>query len=1076
MAAAHAEAAQPASGSASNPKSSAPGSPGHWNPLLVAVAAEPLRRAVTESTAGVNTPKTSEALRLLGTYLSDSTTVDFAYYLILERATAERKRSVQVLTQCVELLKRNLLRHVPTTATLRHIDAFCLSTINSIKACSTAAKSSAHGLVKSLTYVRALVARHISSSNSAFSPTFAQASRLPVDNPLLTPTSARTPLAVPTTFLASPVPSPSETFRLPPDEPPALLPISPNEQLKPAKQQRSTFLLLRWALRDGETLPLLRATLGHSPDIKKPRLSWLSGETANSVSNAGDKSQDSTFAIDNSAAYADHIKPVAAAKRKQQLGESGPASIVWKGRGAQLLFQYRCYSEQAPLRLSHKEVAEVIAAVCTDASEPGIIHNVLIKILMDMYLVDPQVAAPLTLSLLQDMLSSSSVGIRVRAFDLLLNLGVHAHLLVPPPDPEPLSSAASPTRNEIRSRAAAVRDLEDWLWRLLEEMLLFVTQVDESVEEVWAAAVSGMLYLATRNGAVDYLKFQSVDIRALRALLDIAGSSYWPPRVQQELIQIAAHSSYVVSVDNRLRRRGSMDGDGLLGTTELDLNRVERLGGIKLICEQYAAALSLAVQKTLFAVLFDCALGHIRLTPRGQELCSSEADIRAVFTSLVAAELPEFMASACKLAVAGMCDGVAQFVVTAVERKEKAGKFSSKLLKAVVSELQMLAIDGRTVDKEFQSQIAATLGMNDTEGSSGMQTQSLQAWGNLRALLCSDRYEDRANGTGWLFELLAGCAGYLRWENDAEGVGGVALGAEFATPPLAGLGLDGDPDVESKEEVGSTTRSRALQVLCELLEHPNPVVRSGYLTVVERLLLLQQISWAGDWSTQSQAANGPAVDEVISAMNEGLGKLVAVGEKDTAMLLRMCNVMLLMVSASRDGAAVADENDMLVTRLLTGQAHVPKERLARIGLRLLHWPYVQLASAKDHSIIRDELADYVRDMRVTLLLLLIHRCSFDGVALTAVGGESFFRLQMDDHEPRVAYFASAFLLHKIRQDRCSEYRGYLHQLVLKAQQVNDEKLLEIPYLQMTALYELQLQAQQQKSQHQVSQAQSPEAT
>ncbi|CAM6067653.1 unnamed protein product [Sphagnum tenellum] len=131
------------------------------------------------------------------------------------------------------------------------------------------------------------------------------------------------------------------------------------------------------------------------------------------------------------------------------------------------------------------------------------------------------------------MLSSEQVGVRVCAFDLMLNLGVHAHLLEPMQSEEqqacgeeaassvqstPLdgSSLSSPLEIETygsgvhkengslktslekpeRGTPVAVGQFEAWLLDILCEMLLFLVQSEEMEEGVWASALSCLLYMS----------------------------------------------------------------------------------------------------------------------------------------------------------------------------------------------------------------------------------------------------------------------------------------------------------------------------------------------------------------------------------------------------------------------------------------------------------------------------------------------------------------------------------------------------------------------------------------------------
>ncbi|KAF2542207.1 hypothetical protein F2Q68_00032858 [Brassica cretica] len=150
---------------------------------------EPLRRAVADCLSSSHPPATShhgaipsiapsEALRNLRDYLSATGTTDLAYNMLLEHTIAERDRSPAVVTRCVALLKRYLLRYKPGEETLLQVDKFCVNLIAecdaSLKQKSLPVLSAPAGasplpvssfasaaLVKSLHYVRSLVALHI---------------------------------------------------------------------------------------------------------------------------------------------------------------------------------------------------------------------------------------------------------------------------------------------------------------------------------------------------------------------------------------------------------------------------------------------------------------------------------------------------------------------------------------------------------------------------------------------------------------------------------------------------------------------------------------------------------------------------------------------------------------------------------------------------------------------------------------------------------------------------------------------------------------------------------------------------
>lgn len=86
--------------------------------------------------------------------------------------------------------------------------------------------------------------------------------------------------------------------------------------------------------------------------------------------------------------------------------------------------------------------------------------------------------------------------------------------------------------------------------------------------------------------------------------------------------------------------------------------------------------------------------------------------------------------------------------------------------------------------------------------------------------------------------------------------------------------------------------------------------------------------------------------------------------------------------------------------LLQGHAVVPMQLIARIPAALFYWPLIQLASAATDNIAlgvavgskgRGNLPGAASDIRATLLLLLIGKCTADHSAFQEVGGEEFFR-------------------------------------------------------------------------------------
>ncbi|GJN16592.1 hypothetical protein PR202_gb03595 [Eleusine coracana subsp. coracana] len=176
-------------------------------------------------------------------------------------------------------------------------------------------------------------------------------------------------------------------------------------------------------------------------------------------------------------------------------------------------------SEQQPLRLNPAEISEVIAEVCSESTsnanpsiapsrlttqnrQPSadVAFSVLIKLVIDMYMMDSKTAAPLTLYMLEGMLSSKKSSARTKALDLILNLGVHAHLLEPVVVEDALlidkgetmnqsylsneygsniDEPRAPEPEEEQKISPAIDQFESWILEILYEVLLLLVQLLE---------------------------------------------------------------------------------------------------------------------------------------------------------------------------------------------------------------------------------------------------------------------------------------------------------------------------------------------------------------------------------------------------------------------------------------------------------------------------------------------------------------------------------------------------------------------------------------------------------------------
>ncbi|OAE25014.1 hypothetical protein AXG93_523s1190 [Marchantia polymorpha subsp. ruderalis] len=1189
---------------------------------------EPLRRAVANClSASYNATAsafTSEAVRTLQDYLANSSTMDSAYIVLLDHALAERDRSPPVITKCVSLLKRYLFRYVPRPATLQQIDAFCGGLIAECQAAGNIAgkrttpwvppvnehgPSSSQGtppspsatslpfasdaLVKSLVYVRALVARNLprlSFHSSNNMPSLAKPLKPALPSPRTRPFTSPYDRG-----LKRAVPDDREAVKS------AAMCISGLEEIDEEDVDYIAVDVMKWRWLGGKGQPSWAPSpvMMDSGGIARPHVERMQnlaeqGASALMLKSIQQKETDAkarpggrplnslegiaeqillpstVTAVTDRLAVRSHLRAVAAAKRykphisQRWEGDVPPSTLR---RRARPLFQYRHYSEQQPLRLSDAEMEEVISAVCSETSGSSgntlalvplpnnqggklapeaadVAASVLIKLLIDMYISDPQTAAPLTLSMLQGMLTSQSASVRIRAFDLTLNLGVHAHLLEPmqsedqsTPDEVPSSDAPSMENgsfssfgslpggnrtgdrhrmNKInrdtsserflekpeRGTPPAVGRFEAWLLDLLCEMLLLLVQTEEADEGVWAAALSCLLYLA------------------LKALLEISWEYGWADEVHCRLIRIACNLLYRLPADETLTSKPS-----------LDLDQIEILGGIETICAEFARAKTLEAKRNLFAVLFDFVLYDLEdESTSNQMLFPGTEEIQAVATALCLAEAPECYALAFKQGLPGVGEALSKSITTAMARDVTSGRLNAQLLENVVGALDKLAAAYAHPEDEFMELLPVTMtseGLNNDSSRTGPAENTLdstlvaKAWSTLESLLHSSRPCYRCNGYVWLLELLS-----------AEMARGSSKSSKLNTNALQRqLGLLGNlekpaaddetPESENTEKQKQTpTISSAVRLMCGLLKSKRPSIRRGFVVILERVLLQCQRYGCDLELNLSTVADGevPKPEGVksmgpqdralamLGLMNGALWQAISANDTDRVNILQMCNMMFSQLCVSwplasnasnrslstsgrvdsslldnygsqRQGGAdgmpgirstnspcsVGSRSCSVASMLLNGQAAAPKLLVANMPTALLYWPLMQLAGAATEDVTLGvavgsrgggNVPGGACDVRAALLLILIGKCTAYQVALEEVGGEEFFRSLLDDIDARVAYYTSAFLLKRMMTEEPEKYQRMLHNLVFKAQQSNNEKILENPYLQMRGILQL----------------------
>ncbi|GAB2222792.1 hypothetical protein Droror1_Dr00016919 [Drosera rotundifolia] len=1114
----------------------------------------------------------SEASRTLRDYLSSPSTTDMAYCVILEHTLAERDRSPAVVGRCVALLKRYLLRYKPSEEILLQIDRFCLHLItecdiglnrrswsvsskHQLGASKVPASSSiplpisnfaSLALVKSLNYVRSLVAQNI-PKRSLHPAGFAGApatSRhfLPSLSSLLS-RSFNSQLNVPNNGEASErkgstfsVLNQSITESL--DGPEELECIALDVlQWRWHGDQQSTTPIdggQQWNSQGLSSLNLLEvgAAALLVPDIeaKVNGQYWKYFGTAD-MPYLDQLLQPSSVTGANISSARHHLRIITASKRARsgshQIWDDSSASTFRPQ--ARPLFQYRHYSEQQPLRLNPLEVGEVITAVCSEtylpSSYPMVISSlnsnggkpsidvavsVLIKLVIDMYILDPQSAAPLALSMLEDMVSSSRLSSRTRAFDLILNLAVHAHLLEPIAiddvsiveedySPGPYSEyefKLGMNRNRADSykkttNISAIDNFEFWILHILYEILVLLVQMEEKEESVWASALSCLLYFVCDRGKIRRSRLKGLDIRVLRALLDISRLSSWAELVHCELICMLTNMFYQLPDE--------ADAAGSSTPTFL-ADQIELVGGIEFIFMEYALSKTREERRNLYVLLFDYVLHQI--SDGGHEYGMEEIQIVAVLLSR--ANAPEAFHISVKLGVQGIGEILRKTVSAALSKCPGSDQLTN-ILGKITERFDLIIGSFTTLENEFSvmGQITKSWkllrSIEDVVGARNARVKAKASWATLHSLLHSDRVPCCRNGYIWLGDLL------LSEISEGESAG-LSSNIRNLLHQIALAGL--------KEPTATSDIPLCIWLMCGLLKSKNNMIRGGFLFVLEKLLMRCKLLLSED--DLQQSANGAAdthggssfekANLVIEIMSYSLSLVTQINETDHFNILKMCDILftqlclkvppenpMLSGSTRKHGrgpnsiavrgeriiqhdhnhggvenhddaySSLVSEASSMAALLLHGQAVVPIQLVARVPAVLFYWPLIQLAGAATDNIAlgvsvgskgRGNIPGATSDIRAALLLLLIAKCTADASAFQEVDGEDFFRQLLDDTDSRVAFYSSAFLLKRMMTEDFDRYQHLLQNLVFKAQQSNNEKLLENPYLQMRGILHL----------------------
>ncbi|XWS66021.1 hypothetical protein CRYUN_Cryun05aG0164400 [Craigia yunnanensis] len=603
--------------------------------------------------------------------------------------------------------------------------------------------------------------------------------------------------------------------------------------------------------------------------------------------------------------------------------------------------------------------------------------------------------------------------------------------------------------------------------------------------------------------------FTCVCLQIVKALIKTSRINSWAELVHCKLICILTNMFYQVPNESTV---------AIMSTASFLVDQVDLIGGIDFIFIEYSLSTSREERKHLYLVLFDYVLHQINETCISTGVSEySDDEIQPIATLLVLADASEAFYISVKLGVEGIGELLRRSISAALSRYPNSERLNT-MLENITEKLDTIISSFTHLDKEFLHLKQITKSnkfMDSVEGSSlrnGVGMNAKLAWAILHSLLHSDKISYRQNGFIWLGDLLISEISESRngsiWSNvkslqNKIAYAGVHDSSDASNVPLSIWLMCGL--LKSKNNIirwGFLFILERLLMQCKFLLDESEMQQSSNNDV-----------GPDHRDTRLEKANA-----VIDIMSSALSLVAQINETDRMNILKMCDILfsqlclkvphstvmpfgegiqqtkvftrtdgirksntagLVSQQASCRWDELMDKTDSksgysacrppicetasMAALLLRGQAIVPMQLVARVPAALFYWPLIQLAGAATDNIAlgvavgskgRGNHPGATSDIRAILLLLLIGKCTADPTAFQEVGGEEFFRELLDDTDSRVAYYSSAFLLKRMMTENPEKYQHMLQKLVFKAQQSNNEKLLENPYLQMRGIFQL----------------------
>lgn len=517
------------------------------------------------------------------------------------------------------------------------------------------------------------------------------------------------------------------------------------------------------------------------------------------------------------------------------------------------LFRFKYYSEQIPVDLPESQLNTVFDKVASpvsaleeneeDRNERSAAFNVVIKILMDLYCTGDPATIQQMKTVFFEMMESDSPETQCSAFDLILNLSIHSHLLEdisPTLNQDQKSKDDSIQADQEVGGSLRVGVIQDDLFRKLKELILWIVHKKNTSSLVWESALNCFLYFSVADGLVDKSRLMEVDLRFLVNCMSII------KRMNDDTKHFILRM-----IMNQLYPKPS---------SEISLSTLSAIGGINWLLDVYVETRSQEVRDNMLVVIFDYIMQQLK---RNKRLQFSQDQANLILEFLKSLDVAQYLAVIFKLVPDKFVERFVRFIYIEELKKDPDwfkifGNVDKPLLVAILYDLEKLAQQYLRFQPEFLS-----LFEREKETVS-LPEKDLKI---IQSLLKSKHADENNQGCIWLFELMLFTL--------SEGFKGASAenGASF------------------KKEVDNLLRM--------IMKSRDPSQRKVFLKIIEKLIL--------DKKYRLNPMNESYKDDVLKLMdrvNDYLSKWIQTEEKDQDNLAYAVDFIFNLVSIPAQGTVM----------------------------------------------------------------------------------------------------------------------------------------------------------------------------